>query len=106
MAKPKEEEAPIEVKEYADGWITEKKGTDVPPFLKITFIVISSGCLAYLFIYMHGETTNAERGKLVQALNEVSGYQSANPLMYLVIALFLIYFAILVVFAFRKPHED
>ena len=26
-----------EVKEYADGWITERKGTDVPTFLKIAY---------------------------------------------------------------------
>ena len=41
-----------EIKEYADGWITEKKGTDAPIFLKIAYIVISLGCVSYLFIYI------------------------------------------------------
>lgn len=34
-----------EIKEYADGWITERKGTDVPAFLKLAFI-LWLGCAA------------------------------------------------------------
>ena len=29
-----------ELKEYAGGWITERKGTDIPGFLKLAFPVI------------------------------------------------------------------
>ena len=43
------------IKEYAGGWITEREGTDVPPFLKLAYIVIAGGCLAYFFLYMNGE---------------------------------------------------
>ncbi|MCS6806651.1 MAG: hypothetical protein RMM98_05780 [Acidobacteriota bacterium] len=93
-----------EIKEYADGWITERKGTDVPTFLKVAFIVIAGGCLAYFFIYMYGETTHEDRGILVQQFNEVT--QSSPALMYIVAALALIYGIIVVSFAWRKFHED
>lgn len=93
-----------EIKEYADGWITERKGTDVPTFLKLAFIVIAGGCLAYFFIYMYGETTHEDRGILVQQFNEVT--QSSPALMYIVAALALIYGIIVVSFAWRKFHED
>ena len=33
------------IKEYADGWITEQAGTEVPGFLKLAFIVIAGGAL-------------------------------------------------------------
>ena len=36
-----------EIKNYADGWMTEKKGTEIPTFLKFAYIVIAGGCLAY-----------------------------------------------------------
>ena len=39
-----------ELKDYAGGWITERKGTDVPGFLKLAFPVIGLGCVAYLFL--------------------------------------------------------
>ena len=32
-----------ELKDYADGWITERKGTDVTGFLKLAYIVIAGG---------------------------------------------------------------
>ncbi|MEW6128590.1 MAG: hypothetical protein AB1757_16240 [Acidobacteriota bacterium] len=93
-----------EIKEYADGWITERKGTDVPMFLKFAFIVIAGGCLTYLFLYMNGEETHSDRGTLVRAFNEVTG--TTNGFMYFVAALGIIYGAILVRFTFKKFHED
>lgn len=39
------------IKEYADGWITEQAGTEVPGFLKLAYIVIAGGALAYFLIY-------------------------------------------------------
>ena len=93
-----------EIKEYADGWITERKGTDVPVFLKLAFIVIAVGCIAYLLIYMNGETTHSDRGPLVQRLNEVTG--SSPALMYAVAAMAVIFGIIVAVFAFKRFHED
>lgn len=101
MEKEKENS---EIKEYADGWITERKGTDVPGFLKIAFIIIAGSCIAYLGIYMNGETTHSERGVFVRAFNAVT--QSSNGFMYAVIAIAVIYAAILIVFAFKKFHEE
>lgn len=92
------------IKEYAEGWITERKGTDVPTFLKFAYIVIAGGCLAYLVMFMNGETGHAERGPLVQMFNTVS--PSANGLMYFVTAIGVVYAIILVGFAFKKFHED
>ena len=92
-----------EIKEYADGWMTERKGTDAPVFLKAAFVVISLGCLTYLIVYMNGETGNAERGGLVQAFNKVTG--TADGFMYLVAGLILIYAIILIVFVFKKFRD-
>lgn len=93
-----------EIKEYAEGWITERKGTEVPTFLKFAYIVIAGGCLTYLVMFMNGETGHAERGPLVQMFNTVS--PSANGLMYFVTAIGVVYAIILVGFAFKKFHED
>ena len=93
-----------EVKEYADGWISERKGTDVPVFLKFAYIVIALGCVAYFFIYMYGEVNHSTRGALVRQFNAVT--QSSSGLMYFVAALILIYAVIVVKFAFSKFHED
>lgn len=93
-----------EIKNYADGWITEKKGTDVPAFLKYAFIVIAGGCLAYFLIFMNGEVNHSTRGHLVRQINSVT--QSSPGFMYFVAALIAIYGVITVVFAFKKFHED
>jgi hypothetical protein len=101
MAEAQNKE-PNRIKEYAEGWITEREGTEVPRFLKLAFPVIALGCLAYIFIYMNGETSHADRGILVQKFNEVT--QSSNGLMVFVGVLMLIFAVIVVGFAFRKSH--
>ncbi|MFN0112798.1 MAG: hypothetical protein ACKVZH_28395 [Blastocatellia bacterium] len=93
-----------EIKEYADGWITERKGTEVPMFLKVAYIFIIGGCLTYFFVFMNGEVDHAERGVLVRALNAAT--QSSSALMYAVAAIGVIYFVIVIGFVFRKFHED
>lgn len=93
-----------EIKEYAEGWITERKGTEVPTFLKFAYIIIVGGSLAYLVMFMNGETGHAERGPLVQLFNQIS--LPANGVMYLVVGLGVIYMLILISFAFKKFHED
>jgi len=90
------------IKEYAGGWITEREGTEVPGFLKLAFPVIAVCCIAYIFIYLNGETTNTDRGVLVQKLNEVT--QSSNGFMYLVGALAALFAVIVVTFTLRKSH--
>ncbi|MEW5983238.1 MAG: hypothetical protein AB1806_12835 [Acidobacteriota bacterium] len=95
---------PRGVKDYADGWITERTGTDVPVFLKAAYIVIALGCILYGIVYMNGETTHDTRGTFVQQFNAVTG--NANAFMYVVAALALVFAISLFVFAFRKARED
>ncbi len=89
-----------ELKEYADGWMTERRGTDAPMFLKAAFVIIPIGALIYFMVYMNGETFHSDRGPLVAAFNKATG--TANGFMYFVGALILIYAAILIMFAFKK----
>ena len=94
----------VPVKDYAGGWITEKQGTDVPPFLKFAFPVIGLSCVAYIVIYMNGEIAHAERGPLVQAMNRST--MGNDALMYAVAVLALIFVVVVVSFAFRTPHGE
>lgn len=91
-----------EIKDYADGWIQEREGTDAPPFLKAAFVVIGLSCTAYLFLFMNGEIDHSDRGPLVRTFNAISS--SADGLMTMVGFMMLIYVAIVAVFAFRKMH--
>lgn len=93
-----------EIKEYAEGWITERKGTDVPVFLKFAFVVIAGGCLTYFLMFMNGETGHAERGPLVTLFNQVS--QHSTGLMYAIAAIGFVYAIVLVLFVFRKFKEE
>ena len=91
------------IKEYADGWITEREGTEIPGFLKLAYIVIAGGCLAYFFLYMYGEVNHPERGPLVRALNAAT--EASAGLMYAIAALIVIFGVIVVVFSFGKSHD-
>jgi len=93
-----------ELKEYAGGWLTERKGTDVPGFLKLVFPIIGFGCAAYLVVQMTGDVNHATRGPLVQQFNAAT--RTSPGLMYGIATLAAIYVAIVSTFAFRKPHKD
>jgi flagellar biosynthesis protein FlhB len=88
------------IKEYADGWITEREGTTVPGFLKLAYIVIAAGAATYFFKYMYGEVNHADRGPLVRALNAAT--EASGSLMYAIAALIVIYGIIVVAFSFGK----
>jgi len=90
------------IKEYADGWITEREGTSVPGFLKLAYIVILGGAAAYFLLYMYGEVDHPDRGRLVRAMNAAT--ESSGALMYAIAALIVVYGIIVVAFALRK-HE-
>ncbi len=89
-----------EIKEYAGGWITEREGTKIPPFLKFSYIVVAGGCLAYFLVFMNGETTHPDRGALVQALNAAT--QMSAGLMYAIAAMIVVFGVIVVTFSFGK----
>jgi Na+/H+ antiporter NhaC len=93
----------IQLKDYAGGWITEKKGTEVPGFLKLAFPIIGLSGVAYLVLYINGDVNQSERGPFVQALDKVTG--DANGLMYAVTALALVFVITVVVFAIRKTDH-
>lgn len=99
-----EKESQRDIHEYADGWITERKGTGVPTFLKFAYIVILLAVIGYFFLYMNGEVNHSDRGALVRQFNRVT--QSSPAFMYGVIALVAIYAVIVVVFAFKAVHKD
>ncbi|HTS60699.1 MAG TPA: hypothetical protein VMH28_01675 [Candidatus Acidoferrales bacterium] len=97
------EENKSKIKEYADGWITERAGTDVPGFLKLAFIVIAAGCLGYLIIFMNGEVDHPDRGQLVRAFNAAT--ETSGTLMYAVAAMIVVFGIVVVAFSFGKPHD-
>ncbi|HTS67696.1 MAG TPA: hypothetical protein VMO17_01835 [Terriglobia bacterium] len=99
-----ESKAPEELKSYADGWMTERKGTDVPPFLKFAYLVIAGGAFIYFFVYMNGEIHSADHGLIVQQFNRVT--QSSPGFMYVVGGMIAVFILVLVKFAFSKFHED
>ncbi|MEQ1884788.1 MAG: hypothetical protein ABL967_06975 [Bryobacteraceae bacterium] len=101
--KPDNENKPEDLKEYAGGWMVERKGTDAPPFLKAAYVVIGLSCVSYLIIYMNGEVNHAERGVLVRQFNAATG--SSNGFMYVVAALALAYVAVTVLFAISKSKN-
>jgi len=91
------------IKEYAEGWITERAGTEVPGFLRLAFIAIAGGCLGYFLLFMNGEVNHAERGHLVRAMNAAT--EASAGLMYVIAAMIVIFGVVVVAFAFGKSHE-
>ncbi|HVN19311.1 MAG TPA: hypothetical protein VMU05_11075 [Dongiaceae bacterium] len=99
-----EKQTENEIHEYADGWISERKGTGVPTFLKFAYIVIMAGVIGYFFIYMFGEVNHSDRGALVRQFNQAT--QSSPAFMYMVIAMVVVYAAIVIAFAFKAVKKD
>jgi hypothetical protein len=93
-----------DLKEYADGWMTERKGTDVPGFLKLATPIIALGGTAYIVMQMYGDIGHATRGPLVQQFNAAT--KTSPGLMYAVASMALIYSITVAIFAFSKPHKD
>ena len=90
------------IKEYADGWITERADSEIPAFLKFAYIAIAGGSLGYFFLYMYGETSHPDRGPLVRAMNAAT--EASAGLMYAIAAMIVIFGVIVVAFSFGK-HE-
>jgi SNF family Na+-dependent transporter len=99
-----EKQSDKDIHEYADGWISERKGTGVPAFLKFAYIVIMAGVIGYFFLYMFGEVNHSDRGALVRQFNQAT--QSSPGFMYTVIAMVVVYAIIVIAFAFKAVHKD
>ena len=54
------------VKELAGGSITERKGTPIPIFLKLSQVGFCAFAMAYLFRYWAGEVDHPTRGAFVE----------------------------------------
>jgi hypothetical protein len=89
--------------EIAGGWILERKGTDVPPFLKATYIIVAGSGITYSIIWANGDAGDSERGHLVQQFNAATGFSAS--FMWFVTALVVVFALILFKFAFTK-HKD
>jgi hypothetical protein len=103
MPDPKK---PEELNELAGGWITERKNTQIPTFLKFAYIFIAGGCFAYFLFFMNGDVNHSTRGNLVRQMNQSTPSSSSNGFMYIVAVLILIFAITAIVFAFKKTHED
>lgn len=91
------------VKEYAEGWISERKGTDVPTFLRVVYIALGAFCVAYFILDRNGEVGHATRGALVKQFNLSTG--TADAFMYMVAAILALTIVAIVTFAFRKLDD-
>ena len=89
--------------EYAGGWITERKGSKTPGFLKLAYPIIIVAVIAYTIIYMNGEIHNESRGALVRSFNAVTG--TADSFMYIVVGLIAIFAVILIAFTLGKDKH-
>jgi hypothetical protein len=103
MPDPKK---PEELNEIAGGWITERKNTELPTFLKFSYIFIAGGVFIYFIYFMNGEVNHSTRGTLVQQMNQSTHSAYSNIFMYIVAAMIFIYAVVVVVYAFKKHHED
>lgn len=88
--------------EIAGGWITERKGTEVPMFLRFTYIVVGLFTVSYLILYIFGDTTHPERGTLIEQFNRAT--ETSPGLMYGVAALVAVFFLGVITFAFRNTE--
>ncbi|MCE1227883.1 MAG: hypothetical protein LWX11_00080 [Firmicutes bacterium] len=93
-----------ELKEYADGWMTERKGTDAPAFLKLSFPIIGLSAVAYLILQMYGDVNHATRGAFVKQFNAAT--HTSPALMYTIAVMVLIYVVVVAAFAIRTFHEE
>jgi len=91
------------IKEYAEGWITEREGTDVPGFLKLAYIVIAASCLGYFLLYIYGEVDHPDRGGLVRAFNAAT--EASGTLMYAIAGLIVVFGVVVVAFSFGKSDH-
>jgi hypothetical protein len=95
---------PGEIHELAGGWITERKGTSVPPFLKLAYVGFSAFGLAYLFLYAAGEVDHGSRGALVRQLNAASDLPSSAWIAFIAAWLLLFAGGLLWYALLRKPE--
>lgn len=105
MATEKQNNPQAPVHELAGGWITERKGTPIPLFLKLTYIGFCLFGLYYLFAYAQGETGHPTRGALVRLQNEAAQLPGMGWFIFLA-AVLLAYVIGLLWYAFTAKEEE
>jgi len=95
----------VEVKEHAGGWITERKGTKVPGFLKLSYVGFSLFGIVYLFLYRMGEVAHGARGAFVRELNQ-SMDVPPGPFIALLAACVILFVAGLLMFTFSSAATE
>ncbi len=95
---------PGEVHELAGGWITERTGTAVPPFLKLAYVGFSVFGLVYLFLNSAGEVDHDTRGALVRQLNAASDLPPTTWIAFIAAWLLLFVGGLLWYALVRKPE--
>ena len=94
-----------EIHELAGGWITERAGTPVPLFLKLSYVFFCAFGIAYLFLWKTGETAHPTRGPQVVELNKVLSPVSGAMIAFVALLL-VVYTAGLFVAAFRRGGDE
>ena len=94
-----------DVHELAGGWITERKGTPIPAFLKLSYVGFCLFGLVYLYRYWAGEAAHETRGPLVQAQNQIMETPGAgwHAVIYVCLAAFV---GLLTWYVFVRRSED
>jgi hypothetical protein len=93
------------IHELAGGWITERKGTEIPLFLKLSYVGFSIFGIVYLFLYATGEVDHASRGPLVQQINQAMELPGSAWIYFLAVVL-VAFVAGLFAYAFRSGGQD
>ena len=93
-----------DLEQIAGGWLTERKHTEVPMFLRFAYIVIGLCTVSYLIVYMYGEVSHPDRGSLVEQFNRAT--ETSPGLMYAVAALAGLFFLSIILFAFRNTEGE
>jgi len=94
-----------ELHELAGGWISERKGTPIPAFLKLTYVGFCAFGIFYLFSYWSGEVAHETRGPLVRQVNAVMQVPTAGWLT-VIAACLALFTAGLLWFAFVHRSEE
>jgi hypothetical protein len=93
------------IHELAGGWITERKGTKIPLFLKLSYVGFSIFGIAYLFLYAGGEVDHATRGPLVQQINQAMELPGKGWIGFIGVVV-VAFVAGLFAYAFRSGDSD
>ena len=93
------------VHQLAGGWITERAGTPIPTFLKMTYVGFCLFALYYMVAFWKGEVAHETRGALVREINQVMEVPGAVWLGSLFVILF-VFVAGLLFYAFSAGSDE